>query len=271
MNTKSLLHDTAHRPFPPPSRPWVMTQIWHDLLFLHWPIEPRLLRPAVPEQLDLDIFGGTAWLAIVPFWMTGIRLRWMPPIPWASGFPELNVRTYVRHRDRPGVYFMSLDAPHRLLSAIARRWFHLPYVGANVSIERGPEWIAFQSRRRGPASARTSFEVRYRPNGPPREASTDAISQWMVERYRLYTTDRSDRVWSADIHHRVWSLQPAAVELSANTLPAAHGLAVLDRFVTAHYAKYMEVLVWSPRQEPSAARRRIFPIYPALSGSGKSR
>ena len=34
----NLLNKTAHRPWPLPSRPWVVAMRWHDLLFLHWPV-----------------------------------------------------------------------------------------------------------------------------------------------------------------------------------------------------------------------------------------
>ena len=34
-----ILNVTAHRPWPMPSAPWIMTQTWHDLLFAHWPVD----------------------------------------------------------------------------------------------------------------------------------------------------------------------------------------------------------------------------------------
>jgi len=35
----------AHRPWPVPAGPWVMVQVWHDLLFAHWPIAFESLQP----------------------------------------------------------------------------------------------------------------------------------------------------------------------------------------------------------------------------------
>src|SRR5882672_8440647 len=100
-----ILGETAHRPWPLPRGPWVMAQAWHDLLFAHWPISVERMRAAVPRGLELDTFDGRAWLGIVPFRMTGVRVRWTPSLPRISAFPELNVRTYVRCGDRPGVLF----------------------------------------------------------------------------------------------------------------------------------------------------------------------
>ena len=95
-----------------------MAQTWHDLLFAHWRVSAAALRPLVPEGLAIDEFDGSAWLAVVPFRMSGVRLRWTLALPWLSVFPELNVRTYVTYKGKPGVWFFSLDAGNPLAVTI---------------------------------------------------------------------------------------------------------------------------------------------------------
>jgi hypothetical protein len=90
---KSISSD--HRPWPVPSRPWVMTMRWRDLAFFHWPVEPSLLAPLLPPGLVLATFEGWAWAGVTPFRMEGVRPRALPPVSTLSAFPELNVRTYV--------------------------------------------------------------------------------------------------------------------------------------------------------------------------------
>src|SRR5262249_34114275 len=99
---------TTHRPWPVPSRPWVMTMSWHDLLFAHWPVPLAPLRESLPPQLPIDTFEGQAWIAVVPFRMTHVGPRGFPNLPYLSSFNELNVRTYVKVGDKPGVFFFSL-------------------------------------------------------------------------------------------------------------------------------------------------------------------
>jgi uncharacterized protein YqjF (DUF2071 family) len=101
-----LLQQVAHRPWPLPPSQWAMTQTWHDLLFAHWPISETLMRPLVPAQLKLDKFDGECWVGVVPFHMSGIRLRGLPAIPGLSRFPELNVRTYVTYGRQSGSVFL---------------------------------------------------------------------------------------------------------------------------------------------------------------------
>src|SRR6266404_10006502 len=133
----AVLQEVAHRPWPMPAGPWAMAQSWHDLLFAHWQVDAAALRPLLPPQLQIDTFGGSAWLAVVPFRMTGVRLPGTPALPWLSAFPELNVRTYVTCDGEPGVWFFSLDAGNALAVAIARAWFHLPYFRAHAPRKPG--------------------------------------------------------------------------------------------------------------------------------------
>ena len=124
-----------------------MTQTWHELLFAHWPIAPDALRPLVPSILPLDTYEGQCWVGIVPFHMSNVRPRWVPPLPKLSRFVELNVRTYVTLHGISGVYFFSLDASNPIAVALARTFFHLPYFNALMSTERLDDTIHYSSRR----------------------------------------------------------------------------------------------------------------------------
>ncbi len=118
-------------------RGWpVMRQWWGKLLFMHWRIPAALLRPLIPARLSIDTFDGSAWIALVPFTMWGVRPSFAPPVPHLSAFHELNVRTYVHLDGVPGVWFMSLEANRRLAVRGARTIFHLPYFDARMSLSR---------------------------------------------------------------------------------------------------------------------------------------
>ena len=135
LGAESLLYQVDHRPWLPPSGPWVMTQTWNDLAFFHYAVEPSVLRALVPEELTLDLWQGVAWLTVIPFWMSHIRPPGIPSVPILSTMPELNVRTYVTYGGKPGIYFFSLDAGN--LSAVwsARLFYRLPYWHAKMKVE----------------------------------------------------------------------------------------------------------------------------------------
>lgn len=110
-----------------PEGMWIMRQTWNDVLFAHWPVDVSILRAMVPPVLELDTYNGQAWISMLPFMLTNLRARFLPAIPGARAFPELNLRTYVTYKGKPGIYFFSLDADHRLAVPALASFFHLPY------------------------------------------------------------------------------------------------------------------------------------------------
>ncbi|HWY21420.1 MAG TPA: DUF2071 domain-containing protein [Candidatus Acidoferrum sp.] len=243
-SVESALQYAAHRPWPLPLGPWVMKQIWHDLLFAHWPLPAEKMRDLVPAQLALDTFDGQSWVGVVPFHMSGIRAHGLPPIPGLSRFPELNVRTYVTHGGKPGVYFFSLDAANLPAVWAARGFYHLPYFHATMSAEELGGNIHYRSRRlRGAAE----FRGQYRPTTEVRLREKGSIEHWFTERYCLYTTHRS-QVYRGEIHHEQWPLQDAEALVETNTVAAAGGIALPASAPLLHFAHRLEVLIWPLRR-----------------------
>lgn len=242
---KEILRDAAHRPWPLPARPWVMAQCWHDLLFAHWPADTAKLRAQIPERLEIDTFDGTAWLAVVPFRMTSIRLHGTPAVPWLSAFPELNVRTYVTCDGKPGVWFFSLDAGNPLAVAIARAWFHLPYFRARMRCSERNDWIEYVSQRNHSGAAPAALQGRYRPFAPAFLPQRGTLEHFLTERYCLYTLDGHRRLIRGDIHHRPWPLQRAEAQFARNTMAESLGIA-LEPQPLLHFARRQDVLVWPP-------------------------
>jgi uncharacterized protein YqjF (DUF2071 family) len=242
-SNRTVLKETAHRPWPMPDRPWVMRQSWHDLLFAHWPLKPAELRPLVPPTFDLDLFGGDAWLGIVPFHMTNVAPRGMPALPWVSAFPELNVRTYVRVADRPGIYFFSLDAGSALAVRAARAVFNLPYHRASMKVACRDALIEYKSRRtRGAAE----FAATYQPTGVPFTATKPSLEYFLTERYCLYHMNRRGLPYRLEIHHPAWMLQLAEGNLARNTMAEANGLRLPNRPPILHFAKRQDAIAWAP-------------------------
>jgi uncharacterized protein YqjF (DUF2071 family) len=247
IDTQAILKTAVHRPWPLTDRPWVIAQIWHELLFAHWPIEPGVLRSLVPPILPLDTFEGQCWVGIVPFYMTNVRPRWIPPIPKLSRFVELNVRTYVTLHGIPGVYFFSLDASNPIAVSIARRMFHLPYFNAIMSSEHVADTTNYYSRRTHRGAAPAEFEAIYRPTAPIYFAQHGSLEQWLTERYCLYTIVPGAGLYRGDIHHVQWPLQHAELEVSKNTMAILHGIRLPDEPELLHYSKRQEVLIWPLR------------------------
>jgi uncharacterized protein len=256
-----------------------MYQSWGKLLFMHWPIDAEILRPLIPAQLSIDTFEGQAWIGVVPFTMWGIRASFLPPIPGASAFHELNVRTYVHHRGVPGVWFFSLDAASSLAVWGARTFYHLPYFDATMGLVQKENTIDYSSVRSETRTASTyaqffagdgeGFSARFDsaqfqnlPRAklemswnvgerlPPAEPGS--IEFFLTERYCLYSQNRG-AIYRSHICHDPWRLQTATTNSYESTMIESLGIAQPTGVPLLHYAESIAVDIW-PLKRVSEAR-----------------
>jgi uncharacterized protein YqjF (DUF2071 family) len=225
-----------------------MTQRWNDLLFLHYSLDPEVVRAKVPEVLTLDTYRQRAWVTVAPFWINHLRPPGVPSVPWFSNFNEINVRTYVSFGGKPGVYFFSLDASN--LSAVwgARVFYRLPYWQASMKVSgKGGMKIEYDSKRQhGPKPA--ELKCSYGPASPRSvHARPGSLEHFLTERYCLYTATRK-RLYRGDIHHLPWDLQDAQVEMQQNTMAQPTGLQLPPKADLSFFVRELKVLFWAPER-----------------------
>lgn len=227
---------------------------WTDLLFLHWPVPAATLRALIPAKLELDLFAGQAWIGIVPFRMARVHPRFFPEVPGLSAFPEINVRTYVRHNGISGVFFFSLDAANPIAVRMARQFFHLPYFDAAMEVSISEAQVRYSSRRTHSGAGAADFTAEYGPTGPAYHAVPGTLEDWLTARYCFYASDAVHPldpragIYRCDIHHEPWALQPARVGMSVNTMTGPIDLVLPDVPPLVHYAARTEVVAWLPRR-----------------------
>ena len=268
---QEYLFRTSHKPHPLPPGRWAMTQRWNDLLFAHWPLAPSQLAPLLPDWLQVDTYQGSAWLGAVPFWLDRIKIRGVPPIPGARGFPDLNLRTYVRDQftGTPGIYCFSLDASNLLAVAVARVIYHLPYHWSEMRLEQPSEReFSFYSRRRFRGRP-VIFKARYRGLGPTRrtaEMRGGTFEHFITERSCLFSSNRAGQPIRASLHYIPWPLEDAEADIERNDLAASIGIELPNVDPVLHYSRRLAVYVWPAELvRPALAGR---PVTVAASPTG---
>ena len=239
---RRVTDEVEHRPWPLPERPWFMAQSWERLLFAHWPVPLETIRPVVPPDLPIDTRDGEAWVGVTPFRVRGFRLRNSPPIPPIATFPEVNVRTYVTLEDKPGIYFLSLDADSRLAVEAARRLYRLPYFRARMRVESNGS-VDYTSRRVDSSGPAAELACRYQPLGRPYQAEPDSLDYFLTERYCLYTLDDHRRVNRGEIHHPPWALRRARGTFRVNGMGQPFGLRLTGEPLL-HLSERQDVVMW---------------------------
>lgn len=215
-------------------------QSWRSLLFMHWPVPVDILRRLVPAPLELDLYDGCAYVGLVPFVMRAIRPWWCPKA-LGFNFLETNVRTYVVHRGRPGVYFFSLEANSRIAVQTARSIWGLPYHYARMTMHHTDVETRYASSR---IRGGDSFSVRCHlgPSLPP--STLGSLEFFFLERYLLFV-ERHGAIFSGQVFHTPYPVQTAMVDEVDDQLVAAAGLPKVDGMPAfVHYSAGVDVEVF---------------------------
>jgi uncharacterized protein YqjF (DUF2071 family) len=228
---------------------------WLDALFLHYEVAPEILQPCVPFPLDTR--EGYAYVSLVWFTLSGLHCsalprtsRWMlRPI---SDHAFLNVRTYVRNGDAPGIYFLAEWLSSRLPVALGRPTFGLPYRFGQFERGRDPASGCLNgvvANRRGCLR----FHADPGPSPTFTPCAAGSLDEFLLERYTAFTQwgrlRRYFRVW-----HPPWPVAPlAAVIDDASLLDETGPWRRGARLVTAHHSPGVsEVWMGAPRFLPAS-------------------
>jgi uncharacterized protein YqjF (DUF2071 family) len=228
------------RPTPVPEDPWVMAQEWEHVLFLHWRVDPDRIRVLLPAGLDVQTMDGSAWISLVPLHMADIHLRYLPPVVHFNHFAELNLRTYVTHDGQPGVRFIRILAANRPSSWIGRNLFHTPYQNAAAALHAEGAGFHFTCRR-----GRAGLDVSYHGAGDFFAPQPGSLELFLTERYAMYVTGRTGRLYCGAIQHSPWEIQPAEVDVITDPVLDVNGFGDLGRPTSAYFSAGTRSVVWA--------------------------
>lgn len=231
------------------NKSWVLTQIWQDVLFLHWPVSLKDLEQCIPQELKLDLYENNAWLSAVLFKVHGQRLRFLPPLSGVDSYLQLNVRTYVTYNGMKGVYFLNSDITNRFIVQIAKKG-GLTYRHSKISIKQKENNFSFTSLYYGALAER--LKISYQPIAS--EISSSTFDKWLVERYHSWSKWKNS-LFRIDIEHLPWQLQQVHINIESNTIAPFVKESIQGIQPIAHYSKSKQAKIFSPTLEKKS------PIY----------
>jgi uncharacterized protein YqjF (DUF2071 family) len=244
--------------------PWRWSQRWRDVLFLHWRAASEELRGRLPAGLELDTYQGEAWVSFVGFRLQDVRLRGWPALPFCAQMLELNFRTYVRYRDEPAIYFLTMHADHRWMIAAARLLTPLPYELARLDYSADaegekkaginpaarhftsggvyprcfpshlfPSHLTFNCH---PSGSRVPLlEASFQLGEALEACAPDSLDAWLTERYVAYAGTRQGRLLRMQVEHDPWQLR----EISLESCQQARG-----QPSKCHFSTGVSALLW---------------------------
>jgi uncharacterized protein YqjF (DUF2071 family) len=175
---------------------------WVRPVFVHYEVPAEELQSEVPFEIDL--FEGKAYVSLVAFTMRRMRPFIGGPLgawlfkPIARN-DYLNVRTYIRHRNELGIYFLAEWMNNRFSVRLGPWTFGLPYRFGNLNYRHQHESGIFNGivceKPSGPSFAYCAEAAA--PEFAPCPAGS--LDEFLLERYTAFTAHgtkrRFFRIW----------------------------------------------------------------------------
>lgn len=190
---------------------------WDHAVFIHFAIEPSVLQPHVP--FELDVRDGKAFVSLVAFTQNHLRPTIGGRLAAALSTPLahhefLNLRTYVRVNGVPAIYFLSEWIPNRLAVLIGPRLYGLPYQWGTL---RYRHMVPKLSGRVIAPAGEIAYTATIRPGTRYAEVREGTLDHFLLERYVAFT-HRDGVARRFDVDHEPWPQTAIDVTLTARTL-----------------------------------------------------
>ena len=240
METKSIdqiLENSAHRSWQIPTKKWSFYQEWNKAIFLHWEFDAELISNLIPKNLELDTFNGKAWISLVAFTMEKIRPRLLLSFPPISNFHEINLRTYVKKDNKPGVYFLNIEAEKWLSAFIAKSISGLPYEKSQIVHDLNSKIYKAHFDKKN-----FNLEIQYKIEQPI--VNKTALDEFLTERYCLYL-EQNNQLIRYEIQHLPWALNTIKIEKLTTNYQINQHVSLNTKPILMHYSNGIQVIAWN--------------------------
>ena len=233
MRIPEILNTNEHRPWGMPTEKWRFYQEWNNAIFLHWQVELSELKKFVPKELEIDLFDGKPWVSVVAFTMEKIRPKNLPSFPPISNFHEINIRTYVKSKDKTGVYFLSIEGGKRISCKVAKGMSELPYRFSQIKRTENK----YESNN---SVFNDKLNVEFTVGKEIAEKTE--LEKWLTERYALFQ-DTEKCINEFEIHHLEWIVNEITLKKLEFIYPRFNTL-IKNEPSQIHYSKGVKVIAW---------------------------
>ncbi len=183
---------------------------WRKLAVANYSIDPEILREYVPNNTELDLWGGKCYVSLVGFMFLNTRILRIK-VPLHINFEEVNLRFYVKHLEngvwKRGVVFIKELVPKSALTFVANTLYkeHYQTVPMNHTwienekeIEVNYNWEMSKSNQ--------SFIVK--AENKLIEIPEGSEAEFITEHYWGYSKISQNKTFEYEVTHPRWKMYP---------------------------------------------------------------
>ena len=179
---------------------------------LNYEVDRNSLHAYVPPGTELDSFNGVTYVSLVGFRFCKSKYRSVLPIPFHSGFEEVNLRFYVQRESRGearrGVVFIAEIVPSAIVAAGARWFYGENYVRRPME-HRVDHGGASKSAKYSWREATGECALSARFSGEPTRPKQGSLQQFISDHYWGYSRQKDGISLEYRVDHVPWKIWTA--------------------------------------------------------------
>lgn len=180
---------------------------WRKLVMANYAVEKKLLEPYLPYKTELDLWKDTCYVSLVGFMFQNTRIKGLR-IPFHTDFEEVNLRFYVRFKDREewkrGVVFIKEIVPKPALTRVANTIYGENYetmpMGHTWEIKDGLLNVGYKWKKKKWNSISVTADIK------PHEMEAGSEAEFIAEHYWGYTRLGDQKTSEYRVEHPKWEI-----------------------------------------------------------------
>ncbi|MBI1769041.1 MAG: DUF2071 domain-containing protein [Bacteroidetes bacterium] len=179
---------------------------WRKLAMANYAVDKNLLQSFLPNKTEIDLWKGTCYISLVGFMFLNTRIKGFK-IPFHSNFEEVNLRFYVRYKDKDewkrGVVFVKEIVPKPALTFVANTIYKENYETMPMAHSWESSGGSLTVEYRWKKMKWNSFKVNTYPQSFKIENGSE--EEFITEHYWGYTKIR-DKTSEYGVEHPKWEV-----------------------------------------------------------------
>lgn len=185
-----------------------LTAQWQNLIMANYEIDPSILLPYLPKNVELDYYQGKTYVSLVGFLFKDSSI-FNIPIPSMGTFEEVNLRFYVVRKVgnelRRGVVIINETVPNKIVAWVANKLYKEHY----IAIPTKHNWTILNDKK----EIEYQWKVKSKWNSISVVASATkhkmeggSAEEFIFEHYFGYTKVNSEHSIEYKINHPNWEI-----------------------------------------------------------------
>jgi uncharacterized protein len=185
-----------------------LTAQWKKLILANYAVDPKILKPYLPANTELDFWNETCYVSIVGFLFDAVKIKGIS-IPGHTSFPEVNLRFYVRYQEngiwKRGAVFIKELVPKTMISFVANTFYGEHY----QTLPMRHQWDFLETEQR----IEYEWKVNNKWNYIRVKAGLEAIdikegseAEFITEHYWGYTKRSKKTTSEYEVKHPRWQV-----------------------------------------------------------------